>query len=235
MMESMRNQSAGCAGRRGHDGGQGVNIPERIHIFHIVHVDRLPSILAADGLLCDAEVVKSQRPGTCIGLNDIKQRRLHELTLTSHPGLYVGECVPFYFCPRSVMLYLIHMRNHELTYRGGQDSIVHLVANLHEVVIWADANSMRWAFTTSNAGSRYFDDYADLSQLDAIDWAAVHAASWSACKDGKQAEFLVERHFPWHLVKVIGVYSERIGRLVARVLGEAGHKPPIKILPQWYY
>jgi hypothetical protein len=72
-----------------------------------------------------------------IGMNNIKQRRLTELTLDSHPGLYVGQCAPFYFCPRSVMLYLIHKRNPELAYKGGQEPIVHLEADLRDAVAWA--------------------------------------------------------------------------------------------------
>lgn len=55
--------------------------------------------------------------------------------LNSHPGLYVGQCVPFYFCPRSVMLYVIYCANHdELSYRGGQGPILHLEADLYETV-----------------------------------------------------------------------------------------------------
>jgi hypothetical protein len=86
-------------------------IPNEPKIYHIVHVDRLASIIAG-GLWCDAEVVRRAPPGTTIGMNAIKQRRLKELTLASHPGLFVGECVPFYFCPRSIMLYLIYQGNH---------------------------------------------------------------------------------------------------------------------------
>jgi len=67
-------------------------------------VDRLPSIVAEVGLLCDAAIAERQPVGTTIGMNDIKQRRLSELRLSSHRHLYVGACVPFYFCPRSVML-----------------------------------------------------------------------------------------------------------------------------------
>ena len=37
------------------------------------------------------------------------------------------------------MLYLIHRANHsELDYRGGQDPIVHLEADLREAVDWAE-------------------------------------------------------------------------------------------------
>ena len=69
-------------------------------------------------------------------MNQIKERRLKELTLSSHPGLHVGDCVPFYFCPRSIMLYLIYRANHpELAYRGGQKPIVHLEADLQQVAL----------------------------------------------------------------------------------------------------
>ena len=64
-------------------------------------------------------------------MGGIKQRRL-TTPLTSHPTLTVGQCVPFYFCPRSIMLYLIYQGNHpELTYREGQGPIIHLECDLH--------------------------------------------------------------------------------------------------------
>lgn len=108
--------------------------PAAPKIYHIVHVDRLSSIIADGYLWCDARVAElmqqGSRMGTTIGMNSIKDRRLHELTLTSHPDLFVGQCVPFYFCPRSVMLYLLYRANHrELSYTGGQDLVVHLEAD----------------------------------------------------------------------------------------------------------
>ena len=105
--------------------------PAAPKIYHIVHVDRLPSIVAAGSLWCDAEIAQRSDAnddiGTTIGMNSIKQRRLNENGLNSHPGLYVGQCVPFYFCPRSIMLYMIHRADHaELSYRGGQGPVLHL-------------------------------------------------------------------------------------------------------------
>jgi len=209
-------------------------VPARPKIYHICHVDRLASIVAG-GLLSDAEVQRLAPPGTVIGMSNIKQRRLTELTLASQPGLFVGQCVPFYFSPRSVMLYLIHMRNAELDYKGGQGPIVHLEADLHDAVAWAHANGRRWAFTLSNAGSRYFEDRADLARLGEIDWDAVEARQWSGCKERKQAEFLVEESFPWHLIERIGVYSGAINAQVAHALPVGGHRPPVAVLPAWYY
>jgi len=210
--------------------------PVNPKIYHIVHVDRLPSIIKDGYLSCDAEVIMHARPGTTIGMNQIKERRLKELTLASHPELHVGDCVPFYFCPRSIMLYLLHQANHpELIYRGGQEPIVHLEADLEETVAWAEKYDLRWAFTLSNAGAYYFEDRADLGQLGEIEWPAVQARNWRACKEGKQAEFLIEQHFPWELVKRIGVVSRPVYAQVQAALHRAGHRPTVEILPDWYY
>jgi ssDNA thymidine ADP-ribosyltransferase, DarT len=211
-------------------------VPDQPKIYHIVHCDRLPSIIAERCLWSDAETVRGAPSGTMIGMPQIKRRRLTKNTLESHPGLYVGQCVPFYFCPRSVMLYLLHRSNHpELEYRGGQEPIVHLEADLYEAVEWAEAKGRRWAFTLTNAGSSFFEDRADLDALQEIDWSAVQAADWRACKEAKQAEFLLERSFPWHLVQRIGVCTRGTLRSVGNALGGVAHAPPIEIRPDWYY
>lgn len=211
-------------------------VPPQPKVYHIAHVDRLPSIVATGGLLSDAMVQAQTLGGTMIGMNHIKQRRLTELQLASHPGLFVGACVPFYFCPRSVMLFLIHRRNAELAYQGGQTSIIHLQADLGAVVAWANAQPARWAFTLSNAGSTYFEDRNDLARLGEINWAAVQANNWSgSLKEGKQAEFLVEQRFPWHLIERIGVHSAAVYGQVVNALPAHGHRPTVEVRPDWYY
>lgn len=219
-----------------------MRLPAQPKIYHICHVDRLPSIIADGYLWCDAEVKTRVPPGTIIGMNSIKQRRLNELRLSSHRDLFVGDCVPFYFCPRSVMLYLIYQNNHpELTYRGGQEPIVHLEADLHATVAWAEEEGRRWAFTLSNAGARYFEDRATLAQLDEIKWEAVAANRWGGMgvapeiKEGKQAEFLVEQSFPWHLIERIGVSSQAIYNRAVSTLPARGHPPRVEIKTDWYY
>ncbi len=98
-------------------------IPDNPKLYHIVHVDRLASIIETGGLLSDDQIASKNAASSMIGMEHIKQRRLQELTLTSHPGLYVGQCVPFYFCPRSIMLYIIYQANSpDLTYRGGRSN-----------------------------------------------------------------------------------------------------------------
>lgn len=211
-------------------------VPTEPKIYHIVHFDRLASIVSDGHIWCDAKVARDGAPGTTIGMNPIKQRRLG-LRLGSHPRLRVGDCAPFYFCPRSVMLYLIYRANHpELTYRGGQGTIVHLEADLRQSVAWANANDRRWAFTSSNAASSYFEDYTDLSRLDKLDWDAIRANQWAGEREeGKQAEFLMESSFPWELVSRVGVLSNAIRDKVLCIVQSSAHRPGVVVKPSWYY
>lgn len=217
-------------------------VPEHPKLYHICHVDRLASIVADGCLWSDAEIAKRNPAGTTIGMGRIKRRRLQELTLTSHPELYVGQCVPFYFCPRSVMLYLIYRANDpELEYKGGQGPIVHLRFDMHAAVEWAEAEGRRWAFTLSNAGSTYFEDRGQLDQLDELNWNAIATNQWSgqgirpSVKEGKQAEFLIEQSVPWSLVESIGVCSDAIYRQATAALPRRGHRPEVVVRRDWYY
>lgn len=213
-----------------------MSVPQHPKIYHIVHVDRLPSIIRDGRLWSDQIVIQNGAPGTTIGMGSIKQRRLTQNDLSSHPGLKVGACVPFYFCPRSVMLYLIYRANNsELNYRGGQGPIVHLEADLHQAVAWANANNQRWAFTLSNAGSSYFEDRSDLKHLNEIDWQAIKANNWQTCREGKQAEFLCESSFPWELIQRVGVATTRYYQSVMDALAASAHNPSVEIKGEWYY
>ena len=136
------------------------------------------------------------------------------------------------------MLFVIHCANHpELAYRGGQQSIIHLEADLHDAVQWAEANRRRWAFSLSNAGAVYTQFRARLDQLGEINWEGVAATDFRPAdvKEAKQAEFLVQRSFPWHLVERIGVHSRTMAPRVGAAMQAATHRPRVEIKRDWYY
>ena len=209
----------------------------RPRIYHIVHVDRIASIVHDGNLWCDAEINRRASPGTTIGMGAIKQRRL-SLPVSCHLGDFVGDYVPFNFCPRSIMLYLLYQSNHpNLSYRGGQGPIVHLEADLHRVVDWAIANGRRWAFSLSNAGATYAQFRSTIGQLNEVNWPAVAATDFRPAdiKEGKQAEVLVHHSFPWPLVERIGVSSRSVLEHVAQAIADSTHRPAAAIMPDWYY
>ena len=136
------------------------------------------------------------------------------------------------------MLYVIYQGNKaELTYRGGQDPVVHLEADLHAVIEWAEANGTRWAFSLSNAGARYTEFRSRRSELDQLDWAAIAAADFRASdvKEHKQAEFLMYERFPFDLVQRIGVRSQALKARAFNCVTGAGYQPPIEVRPEWYF
>jgi hypothetical protein len=87
--------------------------PSRPKIYHITHVDNLPAIISDGGLISDAAMIARGGPATPIGMSKIKQRRL-SLPVHCHPGDHVGDYVPFYFCPRSIMLFVIHCASNRI-------------------------------------------------------------------------------------------------------------------------
>jgi hypothetical protein len=210
--------------------------PARPKIYHIVHVDNLASIVA-DGCLWSDSVMAQRQGGTVIGMGSIKQRRLG-LPVSCHQGTNVGGYVPFYFCPRSIMLFVIHCANHpELAYRGGQQPIVHLEADLHHVVQWAQKNGRRWAFSLSNAGAVYTQFRTGLNRLGDIDWDAVAATDFRPAdvKEAKQAEFLVQESFPWQLIERIGVHAQGIATRASTAMQGMAHRPGLEVKRDWYY
>ncbi|WLF84569.1 DUF4433 domain-containing protein [Moraxella sp. ZY210820] len=212
-------------------------IPSNSKIYHIVHKDRLSAIIQDGCLFSDALIRQRANNFPVIGLDKIKDRRLDELKLTSYPDLFVGQCVPFYFCPRSIMLYMINQRNSQLTYQGGQENIIHLQADLRQVIDWANSNNIRWAFTDSNAGSYHFNDYNQINEFHNINWTAVNTQHWSApeIKAGKQAEFLIEQQFPICLIEKIGVHSQTVFNEVSQTIQSLGYQTNLEICENWYY
>ncbi len=212
--------------------------PAEPKIYHITHVDNLASLAAEGMLLSDAAMIERGGPVQAIGMSTIKRRRVEELYVGAQPGTKVGDYVPFYFCPRSVMLYVIFRANHpELTYRDGQEPIVHLEADLRRVIQWADENGVRWAFSLSNAGSRYAEFRSNLSDLNELNWNAIAATDFrpSDVKEGKQAEFLVQQSFPFFLFECVGVQSAKTQVRAMQALRGASHRLPVEVRREWYF
>ncbi len=212
-------------------------IPKHPKIYHITHVDNLPRIIECGRLLSDEQRLQLQQDTQIVGIENIKQARLMK-SIPCHPGTTVGQFVPFYFCPRSIMLYILYKGNHpDLKYRGGQRPIIHLQADMKAAVEGADLQGKPWAFTDANARASYAKFYCDLSDLDGVNWHAVAATDWqdAVIQEDKQAEFLVHESFPWELVEKIGVYDAGIKTRIEEALGSSEHKPLVTVKRDWYY
>ena len=205
--------------------------PQNPHIYHITHIGNLASICREGRLWSDAERRKRSLGVTNIGYEHIKSRRLQR-RVDKAAGGYLGDYVPFYFCNRSIMLYVIS-QGHE-NYAGGQSDVVHLVSSVRTAV----ATGRPWAFTNGHAEMAYTDYFDDLAALDQVDWKVMPLRQWGGndqIKHRRQAEFLMHEWFPWEAVEAIGVRTVTKKAEVEQILTHFSHRPPVTCEPQWYY
>jgi len=202
--------------------------PLQTPIYHITDVANLSGILADGGLHSDA--VMAQRNPTVIGYSHIKQRRLCQIRVSCCNNRFVGEFVPFYYCPRSPMLYTINKGN---TGRppGCQATIVHLVCNIGTAVGLGQA----WAISDGNAGAFHTSFDANLSALNGLDWPAIRASNWQGKTHEKSAEFRIEDFFPWTCIQQIGCHNSTVAQQVKAMIQNHNHQPSVDVQPTWYY
>jgi hypothetical protein len=148
------------------------------------------------------------------------------------PKIYRTDVVPFNFCPRSVMLYVV-AQGHE-NYREGQQPIVHLVSSIETI----RATARPWLFTDRHADLGYANQYDTTAKLDEVDWAVMPLQQWGGdteVKEKRQAEFLVHDWCPWEAIEAIGVIDPSIAERVKVAIAGISHKPRVEVPHDWYY
>lgn len=203
-------------------------------LFHITHLANLPSILQAGRLYADSAMRSSGIAHTRIGHEHIKQRRLSRKVPIAAQGC-LGDYVPFNFCERSVMLYVIHSGSVD-GYLGGQEDVIHLVTTIGRAINVGNP----WAFTDRHAELGYAGYFSDLAKLDQVNWAVMPKRQWGGVgneqvKEQRQAEFLVHQFVAWTAISQIGVRSAATAAKVQELLRTSGHQPGVLIKPSWYY
>ncbi len=200
-------------------------------IYHITHVENLASIIQQARLWSDAQRVAQGFASTNIGYSHIKARRMRR-TVTVAAGGTLGEYVPFNFCARSVMLFVV-AQGHE-NYADGQKPIVHLVSSIQAV----QASGRPWFFTDRHADLGYAEQIDSLERLDEVDWAVMPVRQWGGdeeVKEKRQAEFLVHDWCPWTAIEAIGVIDQEVAARVTAAIAGAAHRPRVEIHRDWYY
>lgn len=211
--------------------GAEVNIPQ-VSVYHITHIDNLPSIIADGFLWCDHEQRKRGSNHQNIAYPHIKERRLKHPVKVAGGGT-LGDYVPFYFGPRSIMLFVI-FNGHD-KYKGGQEPIVHLVSSVATI---AKQNNVL-LYTDRHADLGYAQQFDDLTILQSkVDLGIMQDKYWASSQDSKekrQAEFLVHNSCPWSVIEEIGVHNSNTASKVREILLKATHQPRICVRKTWYY
>lgn len=221
--------------------------PRPVRLFHITAIANLPAICASGALL-------SKNLGMAAGIN--YQNIAHpgaqgaraQRNVPNPPGGAVHDFVPFYFAPRSPMLYAI---------TGGrvagcdlrQEEIVHLETTVDRALIPGST----FVFYDRNATLAFSIAHTDLNRLDdAIAWDLLTEAPAldGFCKywqsnasnprfadrmERRQAEFLVRDSVPIAAILRIGVIDENRADRVRSILQASGVTLPVVVMRDWYF
>ncbi|MDF1590415.1 MAG: DUF4433 domain-containing protein [Desulfobacterales bacterium] len=204
-------------------------------IYHITHKDNLGRILSNGGLVAQSQISKADLTYCNIAHNSIQDRRSQK-SVPCGPGGCLHDYVPFYFAPRSPMLYAIRMGN-VTDCTAGQSDIVYLVSSAQRV----KAAGIEFVFADGHGIMAFSEFFDDLKDLDAVDWDIMSETYWTDTledpdrKRRRQAEFLVCQRFPWTLIEEIAVMDSHVESEVETIILRASHKPPVIIRPAWYY
>jgi len=220
--------------------------PDPTRIFHITAIDNLTSIATSGALLAKLQATAKGLVAANIAYEHIQGRRAVR-NVPIAPGGTLHDYVPFYFAPRSPMLYTINRGNVPgCNYR--QDDIAHLVSTAQIVC----NGGHRIVFSDIHAAldyARFFDDLANLTEIEwtiffetplregyCLYWQNRHTPAHHMRRlEIRQAEFLVHRQLPIAAISEIGVRTAEAADRVKQALAGSGWNPTVRVVPGWYF
>lgn len=219
--------------------------PNPIRLFHITAIDNLDTICRSGSLIC-----KSECDANAVAYNNIAhagaQGSRSTKLVPNPPGGLIHDFVPFYFAPRSPMLFAINGgRVDGCAYK--QADILHFETTVERVV--ADNDDI--VFYDRNATYGYSEASTDISDLaDHVDWNIMtdRPRLDGFCKyfqdsypnypdrlERRMAEFLVKQGVELKCMTRIGVISEEKAEIVRAILQQNGVELTVDVITDWYF
>lgn len=200
-----------------------------VHAFRITHIDNIPHIVEK-GLVRKNSPLRSPNY-VSIGDKEVINKR----SCRNVKGYNVGECIPFYFGPRSPMLYVIQ-RGFNQVAQVAPDKIVYCVIRLEDVIrhdidcFFTDGhalNDLSKFYEKDNLP--FIDNFINYDDVFNTNWGVVDNPD---VKRRKEAELLIRTDLSPEFVRGFVVYSEEAKR-VLREMNIAEEKIVVK--PKEYY
>ncbi len=207
----------------------------QVSIYHLTHIENLPSIIAMGGLGCTNQLARRSVSPHSSANPEIQEVRART-KVPCRQGGTLHDYVPFFFAPRSPMLYVV-AEGWAADCKERQEPLLQLRTTVAAVV----AEGRPFVFTDGHAIKAltgYYDDPLDLGM---VDWAAIDSEYWNDTaafpdrRRRRQAEFLVHEKAPWRLIQEIGVFTPEMQQKVEQEIARVGHKPAVTVRREWYY
>ncbi|MBL6986863.1 MAG: DUF4433 domain-containing protein [Methylobacter sp.] len=219
-------------------------MPNPVRLFHITAIDNLRAI-------CQHGALISKNAGVIRGISyqniahaSIQTIRTTKLVMNP-PGGNIHDYVPFYFAPRSPMLFAINNGNVDGCSLK-QDDILHFETTIERVT----QNNAELVFYDRNATILYSKAFTDLSKLESeIAWDLITEEPRldGFCKyfhttekyidrmERRQAEFLLKHSVPLSAMTRIGVINTSKAEIVREILAEIDINLSVEVKTDWYF
>jgi hypothetical protein len=221
-----------------------ISLPVRL--FHITAIANLPNIFA-NGTLLSKNCVAANRIAYANIAHQGAQGARSAKAVPNPPGGNIHDYVPFYFAPRSPMLYAINA-GRVLGCDLRQADIVHL----ETTVDLALTHKNPYVIYDRNATKPYSTPYTSLDGLNSVAWDLITETPSldGYCKyfhdvpsnvkyvdrmEKRMAEFLVKNHVPLAAITRIGVLSNAQQEVVRQMVSTCGLAIPVAAIPTWYF
>jgi ssDNA thymidine ADP-ribosyltransferase, DarT len=151
-------------------------------------------------------------------------------------GGTLSDYVPFYFTPKSPMLYNIKTGYNGIRQRSN-DEIAIFVSSIHRL----HERQIRYAFTDRHAYLAAANCYTDPAELENIDWKILQNHDFKRSADDldkverDQAEALVYRHLPVDALLGIACHSKPEKERLQEHVAERGLATKIVMRQDWYF
>ncbi len=215
--------------------GRVIARPQPTWLYHFTHPRHLATVIS-DGMWCDTVMQENGLLETEVGHRGVKERR-RSRPVDVGPGGVTADYVPFYYAPRSPMMYVINQGKVD-EYQEGLDPLVYLVTTPEALSV----TGCEMVVSDGNCANAITEFSADLDTLDEmVDWELMEATWWNNTdEDGdrmrrRAAEFLVHQHLPWSAIQRVATRTESILERAQTILDSHRATPQVELCPNWYY
>jgi hypothetical protein len=222
-----------------------MSAPQPTRIFHITALDNLADICATGALLSKSIGATKGISYTNIAHEGAQGARAQRPVLNP-PGGMIHDYVPFYFAPRSPMLFALNgggvkgcdLRQADIVHF---ESTVQNVASLGQPIVFYDRN----------ATLQHSQGYSDLTKLDSVvAWDLLTEAPTldGYCmyfkdmqpkrpdrRERRMAEFLVKSSVPLSAMTRLGVMNSERQSQAQRILNQTATPLHVTVMPDWYF
>lgn len=211
--------------------------PIPTQVYHFTRVEHLASIVR-NGLLSDTEVQQRSVLRQELGDHGIKSARRRR-PVPCGAGGYVADYVPFYFAPRSPMLYSIAKGNVP-NVDSNCNRVIYLITTTQNL----QATRARVVYSNQNARMDFASMTVDDTLLDGddfIDWPLMRSKFWNNTvddpdrKERRQAEFLVHTRVAWSVITEVAAKTPGTASEVQAILAQARMMTKVSVHPDWYF